>query len=130
MSPPQVVGQILGILGAGSFVGDLISFVSVVNVDHIALLGKFDPVFIGESVKPPEDHAYAVGPAMIEAVSAAFLADVLNIQVSLSAQGLDGRVEHCLSLVDIFLIDWNGLGRWRHLGLSDRESRQDKDKDR
>ena len=41
-----VVGHILGVSRASTLVGDLVAFVAVVHINHVALLGEFNPVHV------------------------------------------------------------------------------------
>src|SRR3954468_20835064 len=104
MAPPQIFGEVLGILWMGSLEGDFITLIRLIYVHDIALLGEFDAVFVRELVKAPEEDSLAAGAAVMKGVGAALLADVLDIHVSRPAQGLDGLVQNCSRAAGILLI--------------------------
>src|SRR5205807_7522689 len=90
--------------------GGFVYFVAFVDVCHIAFLGELDSLLVGKFAEAPVKHAQAVGLPVMEAVGAAFLARVLDIEVSLSAQGLGHLVDKSFCFTDAFLVGGKGLG--------------------
>src|SRR4051812_6077008 len=111
-----------------TFERDFVSLVAVVNVNHVALLRKFDTLFVRKLVKAPEQDAQAVRPTVIKAESAALLGDVLNIHISRPTQSLDRLVQDGSSPAGVLLVHGYGLGRWRHFGLRQGSGRQQKNR--
>src|SRR6266853_445856 len=96
-----------------TLVGNLVAFVAVIKHGDVPLLCDFHALFVGEFHKAPELHAVAGGPAVMEAVSAAFLLHVAHAEISPAPQRLDSLIQQRFGFADVFLIERYGRPRSR-----------------
>src|SRR6202795_4628735 len=115
--PPQELGQRLGIQTGGAFAGDLVTLVAVVDIRDIALLGQFYAFPVGKFYETPELDARVRGLTSVKAVGATLLAHVLQAEVGLTSQRLDGLVQQRLGLGRVLLGSWTRRRR-RRTGLA------------
>ena len=101
---PQIVVEIFLLDSSGAFVSDLETFIAGIDVSDVALWGELDPLLAGKLQESPEEDTVARRASVIEAVGAALLLHIVNAEVSLSTQGLNGLLEDFASLVGVLLI--------------------------
>src|SRR5215510_9251183 len=111
IAPAQIFVERLVIERSRAFEGDFKSLVAAVHVGHIALLGEFDALAIRIFRESPEKGAGAGGFSAMEAVGASLLTRVLDVQVRLPAQRLDGLVNQSPGLRGVFLRSCGTLRR-------------------
>src|SRR5690348_6032607 len=84
--------------------------VAVVDLDDVPLLSELIAVLIGPLPEAPELRARAARFAMIEAVGAAFLLHVLEVEVRITAERRDHLVDQLARVAGVFVSDVGGRG--------------------
>src|SRR5207248_10943529 len=98
MLSSQIIAWLFRVQRARAFERDLVSFITVIDINHVALGGQLHPVFVGIFVEAPKTDTEAVRLTMMKTKSPAFLGDVVNVQVRLAAEGLNRGIENGLGL--------------------------------
>src|ERR1700680_1940978 len=103
--------------------------VATVHVRHVALFGEFDAVFVGKFVEAPEQGSDALRLSQMKAVAAAFLADVFDIQIGISAESLNHLIKQSFRLPRIFLVNGNRLRGSSRRGIPLSEAKRGEEND-
>src|SRR5438445_445218 len=109
LPPPHVVGNILRVLLASALVGDLVPFVCVEDINHIAFFRQLNAILVRIPVETPELRAHTLRLSQMKAVSATFLGNVLDREIRLSTERLDHLIEQHLGLLRVGMIYSKGL---------------------
>src|SRR5215468_9777864 len=100
----QVFSQVLGIEWLCAAIGDLVTLISRVKDDPVAMLRELGALLVRKFDEAPKRSRGTRGVAMIEPARTPFLGNILQVQICLTTKGLHHLLHQSASFLRIGIL--------------------------